>query len=146
MTQRGYDFGGKIGSGYCWGRFMIIYTKSGLKSKKVFARIYMREDEIVLRFFFSGIDNHRQYIENSPLHIKEVFVGEYANCKHCHNEKNGTCQFRKTYTIDNRIIDKCNGSTFEFHNPDLRQMHDYVTLFTEFYPNRQKTPKRTANH
>lgn len=137
MNSLGYDFGDKIGSGYCWGRWMLIYTKTGVKSKQVFARIYLREDGFVLRFFFSDIDNHREFIENAPSHIKEVFVGEYGKCKHCHNEKNGKCRFRKTYTIDGRLIEKCNGFTFEFHQPTLAGLPDYLALFSEFYPSRR---------
>jgi len=26
MYSFGYDFGGNIGSGYCWGKFMVIYS------------------------------------------------------------------------------------------------------------------------
>ena len=138
MKKLGYDFGNKIGSGYCWGRYMIIYTKSGVKSKKVFARIYIRDASIVVRLFFSAIDKHRQYIEKASSYIKDVFVGNYANCKHCHNEKEGICKFKKTYTIDDRLIEKCNGITFEFHNPNINRIPDYIALFTEFYPNRNR--------
>ncbi len=138
MTQLGYGFGGEIGSGYCWGRYMIIYRRSGVKSKKVFARIYIREKGILLRLFFDAIDKHREYIENAPTHIKQVFVGKRGNCKHCHNDKNGTCRFRKTYTIDDRRIEKCNGVTFEFHNPTTFRVPDYIALFTEFYPQRAR--------
>ncbi len=100
MTRLGYDFGRKIGSGYCWGKYMVIYTKSGVKSKKVYARFYLRDDDIVLRLFFSDIDKHREYLETAPAHIKEVFVGEFGACQHCHNSNpDGTCQFRKTYTL-----------------------------------------------
>lgn len=137
MTRRGYGFGGKIGSGYCWGKYMVIYTKSGVKSKKVFARIYIRDESIVLRFFFNDIDKHRSYIETSPAHIKEVFVGDHGNCKHCHNEKDGNCRFRKSYTIDERFIEKCNGNTFEFYDLSFQRMEDYMNLFSEFYPNRK---------
>src|SRR5512141_1973588 len=94
MTRLGYNFGDKIGSGYCWGKYMLIYTKSGVKSKRVYARIYIREQSIVLRLFISEIDKHRKYIEQAPIHVKEVFTGEYGKCKHCHNEKDGTCMFR----------------------------------------------------
>ena len=38
MTKLGYDFGNKIGSGFCWGKYMVIYTRSGVKSKNVYAR------------------------------------------------------------------------------------------------------------
>jgi hypothetical protein len=137
MTQLGYDFGGKIGGGYCWGKYMIIYTKSGVKSKNVYARIYMRDERIALRLFFSDIDKHRPYIENAPSHIKAVFVGDFGKCQHDKNEKDGKCQFRKTYTIDHQLIEKCNGLTFEFRNPNLTDLNDYVALFTEFYPKKK---------
>jgi hypothetical protein len=137
MARLGYDFGNKIGSGFCWGKYMMIYTKSGVKSKNVCVRIYIRETSIVLRLFFNGIDKHREYIEKAPAHIKEVFVGPYGDCKRCHNDKGGTCQFRKTYTLDGRVIEKCNGSTFEFHDPSLEKLEDYIALFREFYPCRK---------
>jgi hypothetical protein len=137
MTRLGYDFGDKIGSGFCWGRHMIIYTKAGVKSKTVFARIYMKEAGIVLRLFLNKIDRHRQYIEHSPSNIKEVFVGNDGTCQHCHNEKDGLCQFRKTYTLEDRFIEKCNGSTFEFHNLSIHEIKEYIALFTEFFPQKK---------
>lgn len=137
MTRLGYDFSNHIGSGHCWGRYMVIYTKTGVKSNKVFARIYIRDESIVLRLFFNDIDKHRGYVEGAPSHIKEVFVGENANCQHCHNDKEGVCKFRKTYTIDGRLIEKCNGITFEFHNPSLLRLPDYIAVFTEFYPRKK---------
>src|SRR5512146_956962 len=82
MARLGYDYGGKIGSGYCWGRHMIIYTKAGVKSKAVYTRIYLQDAGIVLRLFFNGIDKHRAFIENAPAHIKEVFTGPAADCQH----------------------------------------------------------------
>jgi len=134
MVRLGYNFGNNIGSGFCWGKYMIIYTKTGVKSKKVYARIYLRDSSIVLRLFLSDIDKHRDYVQNAPAYIKEVFTGDFGNCKHCHNEKDGVCMFRKTYTLDDRFIEKCNGSTFEFHEPSLKKLGGYVSLFTKFYP------------
>jgi hypothetical protein len=119
MTKLGYTFGNNIGSGYCWGR-------------------YIRDENIVLRLFLNAMDKHRGYIENSPSHIKEVFVGDHGKCKHCHNDKAGDCRFRKTYTIDGQLIEKCNGITFEFPNPSIQRLTDYISLFTEFYPNRKR--------
>lgn len=138
MTRLGYGFGDQIGSGYCWGKYMIIYTRAGAKSKKVFARIYIRDESIALRFFLNDIEKHREYVENAPSHIKDVFVGDFGDCKHCHNEKDGRCRFRKTYTLDSRLIEKCNGSTFEFRNPSIRQVPDYMALFAEFYPKKKR--------
>jgi hypothetical protein len=138
MSTLGYDFGQSIGKGYCWGRFMIIYSKTNVKNKKVTARIYIREDgSIVLRLFFNQIDKHREYIENAPAYIKEVFTGDHGRCGHCGNDKDGQCKFRKTYTLDNRLIEKCNGVTFEFGYPTLEKLPDYISLFKEFYPQRK---------
>lgn len=137
MSQLGYGYGGQIGSGYCWGRYMLIYTKTGAKSKKVYARIYIRDREIALRLFLNDIDRHRSYLEKAPAHIKTVFTRPHGDCQHCHNEKDGTCRFRKTYTLDGRLIEKCNGITFEFCRPTLQQLPDYLNLFLTFYPGKK---------
>lgn len=143
MARLGYGFGGKIGSGYCWGKYMVIYTKSGVKSKTVYARIYIRNDSIVLRLFLNNIDKHCAFIEQTPAHIKDVFTNDYAKCKHDRDDQNGNCQFRKTYTIDGRLIEKCNGNTFEFFHPSIEALPDYIALFTEFFPGKKK--KETVN-
>jgi len=134
MRRLGYGFGGEIGSGFCWGKYMIVYRKRGVADKKVFARIYIRESDIVLRLFFSKVDNHHKFIESAPRHIKDVFTGEAAGCKHCKNERDGACRFRKVYTIAGRTMEKCNGHTFRFEKPEQDKLDDYVDLFTEFYP------------
>jgi hypothetical protein len=140
MQKIGYAFGENIGSGFCWGKYMMIYRKFNSKSEKVYARIYIREPKIVLRLFLNNIDNHRQFIENSVPFIKEVFTGSHAQCQHCHNEKNGVCRFRKSYTLDGRFYEKCNGITFEFHDPTLEKLPNYLRLFCEFYsPNKSKS-------
>ncbi|MPM16836.1 hypothetical protein SDC9_63218 [bioreactor metagenome] len=51
ISKLSYSFGGNIGSGACWGKYMIIYSKTGIKSKQVAARIYIKENSIVLRLF-----------------------------------------------------------------------------------------------
>jgi hypothetical protein len=137
ISKLGYGFGGRIGSGFCWGQYMIIYSKIGVRSKQVAARIYIRERGIVLRLFLNKIDRHRGYIENAPPFIKEAFTGEYGNCRHCHNDKGGICKFRKTYTLYNHDYEKCNGITFEFWEPDLAKLQDYISLLKEFYPNKK---------
>lgn len=134
ISKLGYSFGSNIGSGACWGKYMIIYSKIGVKSKKVAARIYITENSIVLRLFLNNIDNHREYIESTKNYIKEVFTGEHGNCHHCHNDKGGTCKFRKYYTLENKYIEKCNGITFEFREPNLDKLPDYLGLLKEFYP------------
>ncbi len=137
MSRLGYDFGNEIGSGYCWGKYMMIYRKSGVKSKNVYARVYIRDTSVVLRLFLNDIDKHRAFIENAPAYIKEVFTGPSAACRHDRDEGGGACRFRKTYTLDDRLFEKCNGETFEFHDPSLEKIGDYVALFTEFFPRRK---------
>jgi hypothetical protein len=132
MSKLGNGFDGKIGDGFCWGKYMIIYAKIGIRNKNVLARIYIREDGIVLRLYFNRIDEHRGFIENAPFYIKDVFTGESGRCNHCHNEKDGTCKFRKTYVIDGIFIEKCNGMTFEFREPNIGKLIDYMELIREF--------------
>jgi len=117
---------------------MLIYSRTGAKSKNVVARIYLAENGIVLRLFLNGIDKHRVFIENAPAHIHEVFVGGFGDCQHCKNDHNGICKFRKSYTLDGRLIDKCTGFTFQFLHPEMKSLDDYLALFNEFYPLKNK--------
>lgn len=143
MTRLGYNYGGQIGDGFCWGKYMLIYRKTGIKSQKVYARIYLRDEDIVLRLFLSGIDKQRAYLEQAPDHIQQVFTGEFGECHHCHNEDEaGNCRFRKIYTTHGRCIEKCNGNTFWFFTPKIEKLPDYINLFTAFFP--QRKPKTTA--
>jgi hypothetical protein len=138
LAERGYTCGGQIGEGYCWGRHMLIYRKAGAKSERVYARLYLREADVVLRLFFNGVDRHRAYLEVAPDHIQEVFTGPFGDCEHCHNQgEDGACRFRKRYTLHGREIAKCNGNTFWFFKPTLARLDDYLALFDQFYP-----PKR----
>lgn len=137
IAKLGYDFGGAIGSGFCWGRYMIIYAKTGVKNKQVAARIYLRDSSIVLRLYVNQIDRHRAFIEYAPDFIKQVFTGSHGNCNRCHNDKGGACKFRKAYTLENRLMEKCNGITFEFWEPDLEKLPAYIGLLKEFYPIRK---------
>jgi len=137
MARLGFDYGGKIGSGYCWGQYMLIYRKTGVKSDNVYARIYIREASILLRLFLSKIDAHRAFIEEAPAYIKEVFTGDAADCKHDRVDPDGGCMFRKTYTIDGRLIEKCSGFAFEFPEPARHGVGDYIALFSEFYAPRR---------
>lgn len=137
IKEIGYESGGSIGNGYCWGRYMIIYAKTGVKGKKVAARIYIRDNDIVLRLFLNNIDKHREYIEKAPEFIRLPFVSDHGSCHHCPKKKNNVCSFRKTYTIENRQIEKCSGVTFEFEKPDMDKLPDYIALLKEFYPRRK---------
>lgn len=130
LEKMGYTYGDEIGSGYCWGKYMLIFRKANVKSKNVVARIYIKEDSIVLRLFFNNVTKHAAYISSSPEHIQSAFTGDYGTCKHCKGEN---CKFRKDYEIDGVKYEKCNGTTFEFHNPKIENIDDYLALFEEFY-------------
>lgn len=132
MEKLGYGFGGSIGGGYVWGKHMIIYTKTGVKNKKVFARIYIKDEGIILRLFFDNINKHSSYIQNTPEYIKNVFTGDHGYCS-C-NPKKENCRMRKTYTIDGKQIEKCSGVVFEFKNPTVERLPDYMQLLMKFYP------------
>lgn len=131
LEKIGYTYGDEIGSGYCWGKYMLIYRKANVKSKTVVARIYIKEDSVILRLFFNNVTKHAAYISSSPDHIKSAFTSDYGTCKHC---KGDNCKFRKDYKIDGIKYEKCNGTTFEFHNPERTKLSDYLALFEEFYP------------
>lgn len=131
LEDMGYTYGGEIGSGYCWGKYMLIFRKANVKSKNVVARIYIKEDSIVLRLFFNNITKHAAYISASPEYIRNAFTGDYGTCKHCKGEH---CKFRKDYEIDGVKYEKCNGTTFAFHNPTVENLSEYLALFKEFYP------------
>ncbi|PWL41533.1 MAG: hypothetical protein DBY45_09925 [Clostridiales bacterium] len=137
MEQMGYTFGDTIGSGFCWGKHMLIFRRAGVKSKNVYARIYMSDGSIVLRLFFNNVTKHASFISAAPQHIKEVFTGDYGNCKHC---KGNSCKFRKDYVIDGKAIEKCNGTTFTFFHPAFVHLLDYLSLFQEFYPKKKVLP------
>jgi len=137
IEKLGYDFGGTIGDGYVWGKFMIIYSKTGVKSKKVIARFYIRESGIVLRLFIGDIAKHRTYIESTPPHIKGIFINDHGNCS-C-NPKKENCRGRKSYTIGGEYFEKCSGVVFEFPAPALENLKDYLLLLEEFYPIKKKS-------
>lgn len=139
MDRQGYTSSQTIGDGYCWGRKMIIYTKAGVKSKKSYARIYLREDDLILRMYFSNVDKQRQAIELAPDYIQQAFTGDYGVCKHCHNMKeDGSCSHRKSYTIHSKQYEFCDGFAFWFFSPDLARIPEYIKLFLAFYPEKGK--------
>ena len=143
LNTLGYDFGGEIGNGFCWGNYMIIYSQKGVKSKKVIARIYIRDkgiiiwggkeykfnNGIVLRLFFNNIDKHLEYIKNASSIIKKPFINKDGICNHC--KKN--CRMRKTYTINGKEYIKCSGIVFEYNNPKIENLNEYIEIIKEFY-------------
>lgn len=130
MSKLGYTDNDEIKDGICWGKYMMIYTKRNCKSKNVVARIYIRENGIVLRLFLKQVSKHSDYILKTPEFIRTVFTSEYAKCGHC---KGDICKFRKCYNLGGTEYEKCNGRTFEFYNPTLEQLPFYIDLFKEFF-------------
>ncbi len=136
MGHAGYDCGGRICPGYCWGRHMMIYRKTGAKSQSVAARIYIRDDGVSLRLFLNGVNKHRAFMENASAHVLEPFLNDHGRCNHCHNQRTDGCRFRKSYTLFGQSIDKCNGITFEYRAPQAEHLDEYMALLAEFYPRR----------
>ena len=141
MESCGYSTGGVITPGYAgapaWGRYLLIYAKVGVKSKQIAARIYCRDDGIILRLFLNNIDKHSAFIENAPEHIRAVFGNGHGDCNHCENKPGGMCKFRKHYTLSGQQHTKCSGEVFQFFKPDITKLADYMGLFNEFYPVRK---------
>lgn len=129
-----------------FGKYKIEYYKSGVKTKKVVARIYIRDGDekiaarwsghglgIVLRLYFTSIDKHRTFIENAPDFIKTPFVDHHSVCRGC----KGKCNRRKVYTIDGKAYAKCTDSAFMFEEPIANNILEYMNLLTAFYPTKQ---------
>ena len=51
INKLGYDCENAIGGGYSWSPLMIIYGKTGTKSRPCIARIYINNEDISLRLF-----------------------------------------------------------------------------------------------
>ncbi len=142
ITKAGYESNG-IAPYVCLGKYKIEYSKLGLKTKKYAARFYFRDSGIVLRMYFTNIDKHREYIETAPDFIKAPFTDSRGKCRQCDKNgggigKTGKCTFKKTYTIDGKLYEKCSGETFYFDNYDLKSIPLYMELLAVFYPDRKK--------
>lgn len=134
LASLGFTYGDVIGDGICWSKYMLIFRKTGVRSKKVVARIYIREKSVAWRLFCSDVTKHADCIAAAPEHIRTVFMGESGNCKHCRGD---VCRFQKCYEIEGRRIEKCNGEVFTFSDVSVEKIPDYIGLFKEFY-----VPKR----
>jgi len=132
MEQLGYTSGKIIGLGHCWGRYMIIYTKASTKSKKSYVRIYIRDEDIVLRLYLSNVDKHSNIIEQAPAYIQEAFIGKFPSCDHCHDKTE--CVHQKRYTLNGTRYEICDGKAFWFIQPKIEHLSDYLKLFNTFYP------------
>jgi len=131
IGELGYDCENIITSGLTWSKFMIVYGKTGTKSRPCAARIFMKEDgTVTLRLFLNKVNKHRQYIESTPAHIKDAFIFTGGDCKSC----NSACAPGKGYTIDGQAMQKCNHSTFYFKSPSVDKLPDYLGLLLKFFP------------
>lgn len=139
MEKLGYTCGNEAGAGHCWGKYMIIYTKASVKSKKSYARVYIRNNDIVLRLYLSGIDKHAQEIEQAPDFIQEAFIGEFPSCDHCHEKTE--CVHQKRYAIAGKQYEICDGKAFWFFSPRVAKLPEYLKLFAMFYPAKLKKSK-----
>ena len=136
LNDLGYDCENTIGSGYSWSPLMIIYGKTGTKSRHCIARIYIHNDGIDLRLFFTNINKHRVYIESLPEHIKSIFYGGHdcpcrPDCPH---------KGQKIYTIDDMDYKKCCHADFRITKPNIDELSDYIGLLAEFYPVKKRIP------
>lgn len=143
ITKIGYENNG-IQKYVCLGKHKIEYSKTGLKNKKFVTRFYFRDYGIVLRMYFTNIDKHREYIENSPEFIKNPFINGQGKCQQCDKNgggigKKGKCSFKKSYTIDNILYEKCSGENYYFDNLEIVNIPKYIELLTTFYPDKKRT-------
>jgi hypothetical protein len=146
MKAAGYDFGGQIGGGFCWGQNMIIYSQTGGKTEKVVARIYVRDNgvivwggteyryknSIVLRLFFDNINKHTEYVEKAPAHINALFSSGEGTCPYICGQRSEKCHNQKRYALNGKQMEKC-GYYFCFTDPKPEAIKDYVDILQEFH-------------
>ncbi len=127
-------------------KYMINYTVIEKKPRKYAAHVFIYENGLMLRLFAikygvnslntkdkarSVINPHREYIENAPAHIKELFTIKNTDCDHTHENVNGFCWRLDTYTIDGNVYEKCTGKGFDFWNPAIEKLPDYINMLSE---------------
>ena len=138
MNEMGYDYGGTVSGNM--EIMAVIYGKTGTKNRICPARIHIDNGgKISLRFYLHKVDEHRQFIENAPTYIKDLFINSKGQCTGC-NFKDGKCKYKctKTYTVNGRLYNKCYFST---DNPSADNIPYYRDIILEFYP--MKKIKRT---
>ena len=138
MSDMGYDFGGDIVGNKDF--MVIVYGKTDTKAKYRPRPACFHIDnngKVGLKLYLGKIDEHRQYIENAPTHIKEIFTNDKGKCNGC-NFRNGKCKYNvtKTYSIDGRLFNKCD---FTLTGPPMENIPDYIDLLSEFYPTKKIT-------
>jgi len=138
INERGYDFGGAIGGNK--DLMVIVYGKTGTKTRPRPACFHIYNDgAICLKLYLHKVDDRRQYIENAPAHIREIFTNNKGECNAC-SFKDGKCKYNctKTYTINEHVFYKC---YFELTDLAVKNIPDYIALLSEFYP-----MKKTEHH
>jgi len=151
MTQLGYGII-EVADAYKWARnwlsakYMINYAVTGIKAKRLAAHIFVKEDGLFLRLFAlkkseyshntkqqsrSVIEPHRAYIESAPSYIKSLFTNRESDCDHTHENADGFCWRLDCYTVDGERYEKCIGKGFDFPDPTMSQLPDYIGLLVE---------------
>jgi hypothetical protein len=135
LIKMGYE-SGQIQPYVFWGKYVIAYKKANSKTNNYVSKFYLRDENILFRLYLKKVETHEKYIENAPDFIKQSFIDSRGRCQHCKTKCNatGNCFHRKTYTIDNEHIEKCDGMVFLFRNLSLSAIPDYINLINEFYP------------
>ena len=123
--------------------FEIRYYRTGLKTRKYCVKSYFRGGVFTFRMLFTNIDRHREYIENAPDFIKQPFVNAKSVCKRgtfsgCIGQRSDKCSYKKTYTIDSILHEKCSYGTFVFDNPCIENIPRYMELLTTFFPGQKR--------
>jgi len=133
MNEMGYGF--NIGGNK--DAMIIAFEKTNPKSRPAY--FVIDNNNVILRLFMAKIDAHRQFIENAPAHIKNLFTDKQGRCTGC-NFRDGKCKYNvtKTYTIDGHLVHKCE---FVITNLTVENIPDYIDLLSEFYL--KKKSKRT---
>lgn len=126
MNSIGYSYGSGATSGFCWGYGQFAYSRKPEKKKDYVCRLYIREDYLVVRLFLKNVDAYSDFIENSEPYIQDAFINDFGKCNGCKQ----TCGHRKTYIINRKTYNKCDGMTFEFYNLDIESIPNYIQLLT----------------
>jgi hypothetical protein len=143
IQREGYTSDG-IQPYVCWGKYVISYYRADVKTKRYAARIFLRSDGLLFRMYFSDIDAHADAIEQLPEDIKAAFFSEYGRCKHCDSKAGkvpGRCMHRKTYSLEGKQFEMCDGLVFLFPNHSVEAVQQYIELLRVFYPPKSRLNK-----
>lgn len=124
MNDSGYSYGGAPTSGFCWGISQFAYSRAPEKKKDYVCRLYQRGNGLVVRLYLQNVNAYSGYIESAGDHIRDAFVNDFGKCGYCKER----CRHRKSYAIDGKEYDKCDGMTFEFYDPEPAFVPRYLDL------------------